>query len=149
MRGYWGNHHEKLQHKRILCASKFTISNIACKSSDPVFNNTDTRCSQPNQASCTPDFSYLLVGSPLFSSSSPISLFLIHNSTIITEHIVKASLSISPSHDPELTLSTAYTEYCIHCVLYHSKIDCHPLTASFICRQAMLYSMLYIIIITS
>jgi hypothetical protein len=85
----------------------------------------------------------------LFLSSSPISLFLIHNTAIITEHIVKASLSISPSHDHELTPSTAYTEYCIHCVLYHLKIDCHLLTASLICRRTMLYSILHIIITMS
>jgi len=44
----------------------------------------------------------------------PPSLFLVHNSTIIAEHKVKSSLSISPCHDHELTLSTAYTEYSTH-----------------------------------
>jgi hypothetical protein len=52
-----------------------------------------------------------LVSSTSSSSSSPISLFLVHNFTIIAEHKVKSSLSISPCHDHELTPSTAYTEY--------------------------------------
>jgi len=52
----------------------------------------------------------------------PISLFLVHNSTIIAEHEVKSSLSISPCHDHELTTSTAYTEYSIHRVQHTPKI---------------------------
>jgi len=57
----------------------------------------------------------------------PISLFLIHNSTIIAEHKVKSSLSISPCHDHEFTLSTAYTKYkhtpstSIHQVLAYTE----------------------------
>jgi len=83
-----------------------TSPNLAC-------NYTETRSSEPNQASCTPDLSYLLV-STSFSSSSTISLFLVHNSTIIAEVKVKSSLSISPYHDHELTPSTAYIEYNMH-----------------------------------
>jgi len=81
-------------------------------------NYTDTRSSQPNQASRTPDFSYPLVSSTSFSYSSPISLFLVHNSTIIAEPKVKSSLSISLCHDHELTVSTAYAKYSIHRVQY-------------------------------
>jgi len=114
MRGYWGNHHEELGLKRISCASQFTIPNTAGTSPDPVCNITDTRSSQPNQASRTPDSSYPLLSSTLFSSSSLISLLLVLNSTIIAEHQLKSSLSISPCHDHELTPSTAYTEYSIH-----------------------------------
>jgi len=51
---------------------------------------------------------------PHHSHLHPISLFLVHNSTIVAEHKVKLSLSISPCHDYELTPSTAYTEYSIH-----------------------------------
>jgi len=111
MRGDGGNHHEKLGLRRISCASQFTIPDTAGTSPDPACDFTDTRSSQPNQASRTPDFSYPLVFSTSFSSSSPISIFLVHNSTIIAEHKVKSSLSISPCHDHELTPSTAYTEY--------------------------------------
>ena len=113
-RGYRGNHDEKLGLKRISCESESTIADTAGTSPDPACNNTDTRSSQPNQASHTPDFSYPLVSSTLFSSSSPISLCLVHNSTIVAEHNVKSSLSISTCHDHELTRSTAYTEYSIH-----------------------------------
>jgi len=106
MRGDGANHHEKLELRRILCASQYTIPDTAGTNPDPACNYTDTRSSQPIQASRTPDFSYPLVFTTSFSSSSPISLFLIHNSTIIAEHKVKSSLSISPCHDHELTPST-------------------------------------------
>jgi hypothetical protein len=125
MRGYEGNHHEKLGLKRISCARQLTIPYAAGKSPDRACNYTDTRSSQPNQASRTWDFSYPLVFSILFSSS-PISLFLVYNSTIITEHKVKSSFSISPCHDHELTPSKAYTEYCIQRVLHHPKMVCLP-----------------------
>jgi len=114
MRGDGGNHHEKLGLKRISCASQFTIPDTAGMSTDPPCNYTDTRSSLPNQASRILDFSYPLVSSTLFSSSSPISLFLVHDSNIVTEYKVKLSLSISLCHDHELTPSTAYTEYNIH-----------------------------------
>jgi len=102
----------------ISCASEFTIPNTAGTSGDPACNNTDTRSSQTNLAFVNPDFSYPLVSSTSFLSSSPISLFLVHNSTIIVEHKVKSSRSISPCHDHELTPSTAFTEYRIHRVLH-------------------------------
>jgi len=47
------------------------------------------------------------------------------------------------------TLHTAYTEYCIHRMLHPPKIDCLTLPASLISPQTMLYSILYIPIITS
>jgi hypothetical protein len=114
MRGYGGNHHEKLGLRRILCASQLTIPDPAGTRPNPACNNTDSRSSQPNQASRTPDYSYPVVSSTSFSSSSPISLFLVHNSTIIAEHKVKSSLSISPCHDHKLAPSIAYTVYSMH-----------------------------------
>jgi len=118
-RGDGTNHHEKLGLKRLSCASQFTIPDTAGTSPDPACNNADTRCSLPNQASRTPDFSYPLVSSTLFSSSSPISLFLILISTIIAEHKVKSSLCISPWHDHELTPSTASTQDCLSSLHSH------------------------------
>ena len=97
-----------------LGASQFTVPDTAGISSDPACNYIHTRSFQPNPASRTPDYSYPLVFSPSFSFSSPMSLFLFHNSTIIAEHRVKSSLSISPCHDHELAPSIAYTEYSIH-----------------------------------
>ena len=87
---------------------------MAGRSPNPACTYTDTRSSQHSKASRTLDFSYPLISSTSFSSSSPISLFLVYNSTIIAEHKVKSSISISPRHDNELTLSTLYTEYSIH-----------------------------------
>jgi len=148
MRGNGGNHHEKLGLKRISCASQFTIPDTAGRSPDLASNTTDRRSSQPNQASRTPDFSYSLVSSTSCSSSPPISLFLVHNSTIIAEHKVKSSLSISPCHNHELTLSTnihrvqhtlstAYTQDCLsflHSHVYKLTPEC-----SFSFRRASLH----------
>jgi len=114
MGGNRGNHHEKLGLKRMLWASQFIIPDATGTSPNPACNNTNTRSSQPNRASCTPDNSYPLLSSALFSNSSPISLFLVHNSTIIAEHKVKSSLSIPPCHYHEMAPSIAYTEYSIH-----------------------------------
>jgi len=114
IRGDGGNHQEILGLQRISCGSKSTIHPKADTSPDPAVNNTDRRSSKPNQASHTLDFSGLLVSCISFTSSSPISLIFIHNSTIVAEHKVKSSLFISPCNDHELTLSAAYTEYSIH-----------------------------------
>ena len=111
MRGDGRKYHENLGFERISCVRQFTGPDTAGTSPDLVCNYTDTRSSQPNQASGTPDFSYPLISSTLFSSSSPIFFFLVHDSTIIAEHTVESSLSISPCHDRELTPSTAYTQY--------------------------------------
>jgi len=108
------NHHEKLGLEGILCASHFNILDTAGTSQDTACNYINTRSSQPNQASRSPDFPDPLVSSTSFSSSSPISLILFHNSTIIAEQKDKSSLSISPCHVYEFTLSTAYTKYSIH-----------------------------------
>jgi len=110
MRGDEGNHHEKLGLKRISCASQLTIPDTAGTTPDPAGKNTDARSSKPNQASRTPDFSYPLVSSIFI----PIFIPPLSFSTIIAEHKVMSSLSMSPCHDHELTLSTAYTEYSIH-----------------------------------
>jgi len=37
---------------------------------------------------------------------------------------------IKSSHRVQHTLSAAFTEYCIHCVRHHHKMDCLPLPAS-------------------
>ena len=126
MRGDGGNHHEKLELKSISCASQFTIPDTAGTSPDLACNHTDTRSSQPNQASGTLDFLFPLISCTWFSSSSPISLFPIHISIIIAEHNVKSSLSIPPCHDHKFTLSTAYTETSIYRVQYPPKIVCLP-----------------------
>jgi hypothetical protein len=72
--------------------------------------------------------SYPLVSSTSFSSSSPISLFLVHNSAIIAEHKVKSSRSISPCHDHELAPSIAYTKYSIHRVQHTPSTPCTAYT---------------------
>jgi hypothetical protein len=131
MRGDGRNHHEKLGLKRILCESQFTIFDTAGTTPVPVCNYTHTRSSQPNQAKYTPDFSYPLVSSTSYSSSSPISLFLVLNTTTIAEHKVKSSLSISPCHDHGLTPSIAYTKYSIQRVQHPPKIVCLPFILMF------------------
>jgi len=107
-------HLEKLGLQRIPCTSQFPIPDMAVISPNLPCNNTDTGSSQPNQAIHTHDFSYPCITCTSFSTSAPISLFLILNSTIIGEHIVKSSLCISPCHDHELRLSTGYTKYSMY-----------------------------------
>jgi len=138
MIGDGGNHHAKLGRRRKSGLSQFTIPNTAGMSPDPAGNITDTmRSAGSNQGSCTPDISYQLISSISFSCSSPISLFLIHNSTIIAEHKFKSSLRIPPCHDHELTPSCSihrvqhtpsatYTVSSIHPVQYTPKIVCRP-----------------------
>jgi len=97
-----------------------TSPNLAC-------NYTDTRSSQPNDARRTPDFPYLLVSAKLFSPSSPIFLFLFHNTTIIARiqsSVIPLYLSMKwlwvntkwsirlVQHTP----TSAYTEYSLHWV---------------------------------
>jgi len=113
MRGYRGNHQEKLALERISRAIQFTIPDTAGTNPDCVCNYTDTRSTQPNAASRTTEFSNMIIITS-FTSAFPSSLFLVLNSTNIAEHKVKSSLSISPCHAHELTPSTAYTEYSIH-----------------------------------
>ena len=125
MGGDGGNHHEKRELRRVSCATEFTILDLAGMNPDLVRTITNSRSSEPNLASRTPNFPYPLVSSISFSPSSPISLFLIHNSAIIAQHKVKSSLCIALCHDQELTpscsifrvrhtLSAAYTECSIH-----------------------------------
>ena len=71
--------------------------------------------------------------SPYHSHLHPSSPFPIQDCTIIAEHLVKSSHSITPCNDHELTPSTAYPkyslswEYSISRVLQHPpKIVCHP-----------------------
>jgi len=144
MRGDVGNHHGKLGLTRISYASQFTIPNMAGMSPDPAHNITDTRSSNLNQASHTPYFSYPLVSSISFPSSSPISLFLVHNSTIIAEHKVASYLCMSQCHDHELTPScsiywvqhtpsAAYTMCSIHGVQYTLQIVSRPFILTITC----------------
>ena len=114
----WGKLLWETWAQRSVCASELTIPNMAGRSPDLACNNSNTWSSQRNQASCTADFSYPLESSISFSSSSPISLFLILNSTIIAEHKVISSLSVSSWYDHVLTPSTAYTQYSIPQVLH-------------------------------
>jgi hypothetical protein len=109
MRGDGETHHEKQGLKRISCASPLTIPDTAGTTPDPAGKNTNMSSSKPNQARCIAEFSYPLVSSIFV----PIFIPHISFSTIIAEHKVDASLSISPCHDHELTLSTGYTENSI------------------------------------
>jgi len=130
-----GSHHEKLGLKRILGAIQFTIPGTAGTSPDPECNNTDTRTSQPNQASCTADLSCPLVSSTSFSCTSPSLSFssttlpsskntkfshrsLSLHDMIMGSHWVQHTPSTAHAeyriHRVQHTLSTAYTEYSIH-----------------------------------
>jgi len=72
-----------------------------------------------------PLMSHILSYSLYNSQLHPPSLFLIHHSTINTEHKGMWSLSVSPCQGHELTLSTAYTKYSIHPV-QHTPSTAYP-----------------------
>jgi len=122
MRGDGGNHHQTLGFKRIWCASKSTIPDMAGTSPYPACIYTGRRSSQPNQASYTPDFSYPLVSSTEFSTSLP-SLFSssttlpsLQNSMFshlsLSLHVIIISLHRVP-HTPSTSIHQvqAYTKY--------------------------------------
>jgi hypothetical protein len=119
-----GNHQVNLRLQRLLCVRQFTIPDIAGTCLNLVCNNIDMRSSEPHQASQTHDFAYPLISSPLFPPSSCVSPFLVHNPIIISKYKVQSCLFISAAQDQELSLSTVYTKYNIHC------IQCTPSTAS-------------------
>jgi hypothetical protein len=73
--------------------------------------------SNPNRP-VVPLISHMRSYPPYCFQLDPPSLFLVLNSTIIADHKVKSSLTISPGHDHGLTLCTVYTEYNIHQVLH-------------------------------
>jgi len=123
----WGKNHQKLGLKSLSCESQFSNPDTAGSSSDLACHNTDTSTAQPTQASPTPHFSYLLVSSTLFSSSSPITLILFRNfypHRRTQSLLIPLYLSMPWSWvDTEYkhTPSTAYTMYSI------PKIVCLPL----------------------
>lgn len=90
----------------------------------PACINSNPRFSQSNQAYHTPSFSYPLVFYILFPSLSTLSHSLLHYSTIIAAYNVNSPLSISPSHDHVLIVSSLYTKYSIQWVQHTPKIRC-------------------------
>ena len=113
-----GIHHMKLGLKSFACASQFTIPDMAGTTPDPGGNNTDKKSSTPNQVSRTPDLSYPLVSSILFTSSSLISLSrpeLYHHCRTTFSHISLSRHAMMMSkHREQHTPSTAYTMFSIH-----------------------------------
>jgi len=120
------NHHQKQGLKRISCASQFTIHDMAGTCHDLACNNTDTRSSQPNQASRIPNSS--------FCSYPPHRSHLYPSSLSFSSTTLPSSQNTKLSH---LSLSLhamimswdrvqAYTEYSIHRVQHTPKIVCLP-----------------------
>ena len=66
IRGEGGNHHEKLELKRLSCASQCYIHDLAGTSPNPARTHTNMLPSIPSEASPTCDFSGPLVSSILF-----------------------------------------------------------------------------------
>jgi len=69
-----GNHHEKLALRSFSCPSIFTNPDTADSTPDSVSNHTDSRSSNLDQTSHTPDLCYPLIFSRSFPSSLQISL---------------------------------------------------------------------------
>jgi len=79
-----------------------------------------------------PLISHICQYPPYHSNRHPPSLFLVHNSTIITQYKVKSFHAISPCHDDPSTPCTVYTESSIHrvhhspCTAYTKFSSIHP-----------------------
>jgi len=125
MRTDTGNYYEKLGLNKISFRSQFTIHNSAGWSPDPEGQKTDTWFSKPNLSSRTANFACLVILSISFSSPSAISLFVVYNSTIITEQKATWCFTISLCnghnltpiaawHQVQRTPSAAYTERSIY-----------------------------------
>jgi len=119
MRGDGGNHHGTLGLKSISCASQLTICDTAGTSPDPACDYPETRSSQPNHASGTPDFSYPLISSTSCSSASPSLSFSFTTlpsmqNTKLSHPSLSLHAMIMSLHRVQRTPSTAYTEYSIH-----------------------------------
>ena len=124
MRGDGINHDEKLGLQRIPCASQFTITDMAGSSSNQACNYIGRGSSQPNQASRTPDFSYLLVSSTWFSSSSPSLSFSFttlpsSQNTKLSHPSLSLHAMIMSWHSVQHTLSTASTQDCLSSLYSH------------------------------
>jgi len=113
MRGVWGNHHEKLGHREFRVQGhgpfeerlvRVPIRRVITPIWGPLYSIWHG-VHLLSHICCYPRY---------HSNLHPPSLFLVHNSTIITEHKLKSSLSISPFQYQVLALSTAYAEYSIH-----------------------------------
>ena len=139
------NHYGKLGLERSSYASQVTITDTEGTSPDPACNYTNMRSSQPDQACRSPDFSYLLVFSISFSSSSP-SLFF-SSPTLLSSQNRKWNHSSQSLHAMIMswyrvqhTSSTASTQDClssIHSQDYKLTTEC-----SFSFRRTSLYDQL-------
>jgi len=114
IRGDGGNHHEKLGLERISCGTQLTIPIRQVRV--PIRRVITLIRGLLNPIR---HIVLLISHSRLYSAYRshlhPLSLpFLSTTLLPLEEHKVQPSLSISPCHHHELTLSAAYTEYSIH-----------------------------------
>jgi len=113
--GDGGKHHEKLGLRRISCASQLTIPDTASMRPDPAPTNTIRGLPHPIRQ-VVPLISRICSYPPHRSHLHPPSLSFSFITLPSSQHTKSSHPSISPCHDHELTLSTAYTEYSIHWV---------------------------------
>jgi len=119
-----GNHHEKLGLERIPGAAQCTIPDTQGTRHGPVGNYTDRRSSNPNQAYCTPHFSYPLRSSISFPSSSSITLSLpeyYHHrkNTKLSQPSLFFPAIINSQHRLQHTPSTGSTKDCLSSLHSH------------------------------
>jgi len=114
MRGDGGNHHEKLGLRefcvRVNLPSPIRQVRVLIRRVITLIRGLPNPIGQ-----VVPLISHIRSYPPHHSHLHPPSLsFSSTTSTIIAEHKVMSSLSISPCHDHELTPVQAYTQYSIH-----------------------------------
>ena len=123
MRYLGANRYETMGVKRNSCVSQLMFPDMASTSSDLAYLYTDKKHSLFNQACHTPDFSYPLISSILFPSSSPMFLSraqLYHHrkNTKWGHPSLSLHAMIMSGHWLQHTPSTAYTKYSIHQAQY-------------------------------
>jgi hypothetical protein len=111
-RGDAGSHCETLRCNKVPPVSAFTICDMVGMHPNPASINTNAMSSELSIESHTPEFSSRLIISDWLLSPSPISLGR-PQQTIITEHNVNPSISITWCHYHNLTPCTSETHYTI------------------------------------
>jgi len=116
--------------KRISCASLFTITDTASTSPNPAVITPIRDLVNPIRQ-VVPLISQVRSYAPYRAHPHPPSLSF-SSTTVpsLQEHKDKSSLSISPCHHYELTMSAAYAECRIDRVQHTPKIVCLPFILS-------------------
>jgi len=108
-----GNHHEKLRPERFPSVTQYIIPDVAEWLPLWLIEIPIQWLLNPIWQ-VVPVISHILTYSSYPSHLHPTSLVVVHYSMILAQYKVLSFLSISPCHEHQSTLSTAYPKYSIH-----------------------------------